>query len=177
MYPSWLAQVASSVQRRCRPMPVGGGITACMPIRHCCLVPYSQRVRFNDVEVVEGWVFCHTRSVFAWECLTVIAHWGLWGGAEGGRGIILEHAVAWWALYCVLVEDFFLIAVMQLVDDGQRWCHFLYFSMSPGLAFSTLLAAGAYVASAGSERGRPYNILMLSRLQQWLTFVSVFVVI
>ena len=127
MYPGWLAQVASYVQCRCQPMPVGGGIIACRPIRHCCLVPYSQRVRFNDVEVVEGWVFCHTRSVFAWECLTVIAHWGLWGGAEGGRGIILVHAVAWWALYCVLVEDFFLIAVMQLVDDGQRWCHFLYF--------------------------------------------------
>ena len=165
MYPGWLAQVASYVQCRCQPMPVGGGIIACRPIRHCCLVPYSQRVRFNDVEVVEGWVVCHTRSAFAWGCLTVM-HIGDCGAGRKGDEVlcILVHAVAWWALYCVLVEGFFLIAVMQLVDAGQRWCHFVYFSMSPGLAFSTLLAAGAYVASAGSERGRPYNILMLSRL-------------
>ena len=99
-------------------------------------------------------------------------------GWRGGKVLcVFVHAVAWYALYCGLAEGFFLIAVLQLVDAGQRLCHFCHFSMSPGLTFSTLLATGAYVASAGSERGGAYNILMLSRLQQWLTFVSVFVVI
>ena len=49
---------------------------------------FAQCVRFDDGEVVEGWVVCHTRSAFASECLTVIAHWELWGGVEGGRGFM-----------------------------------------------------------------------------------------